>query len=52
MELELQTYFWLTNHSILNADEAPDVNLQSNKAVLSEIQAQAFVSGHLVAKML
>lgn len=52
MELELQTYFWLTNQSILKADEAPDVNLQSNKVVLSENQAQGFVSGHYVAKMI
>ncbi len=52
MELQLQTYFWLTNNSILKADVAPEVNLQSNKVMLSEDQAMSFVSGHSVASMM
>lgn len=52
MELDLQTYFWLTNNQVLQENEAPDVNLQKNRVVLSEAQARGFVSGLTVANML
>ena len=35
MKLSLRPYFWLINHSILESDVAPDVDLLSNSVLLS-----------------